>query len=74
MKTPKTTTEKLVAGLLAMGAVEGTKTTHYRRFELTGVGTLFVGKAGALRISRTGQVTKTAKCNDKYRAKVLAAS
>jgi hypothetical protein len=70
----RTIADQLVAGLIAKGWVEGKKTTHYRRFQHTGLAThVFVGTAGALRVSRTGKVTQTGVANPNFREAVLAA-
>ena len=71
MATP-TIAQRLAAGLLKYGAEEIKPTTHYRVFRVPGkTRTYYVGKAGALRTSRTGRVTYTANCSDQLRAVLL---
>jgi len=64
-----------------MGMVEDKRTTHYRVFipcADSRLGTqypqcrIYVGTRGALRFSRSGKVTETGMCGDKYRDMVLS--
>ena len=65
---------QLVDGLIALDWHEGKRTAHYRTFtHPTQAGTMFVGKAGALRYSRLGKVGSCSPVPDKYRQKVLGA-
>ena len=68
----QTIQDRLCDGLICLGMAEIKKTTKYRRF-VSGNTHYFVGKAGALRVSRTGNLADTVRCSDAYREKVLNA-
>lgn len=71
----KTVTSRLVAGLSALGWVEGVPTTHYQRFQHADVSYhVFVGRSGALRIGNNGKVTETRVATNKFRSAVLGAA
>jgi len=64
--------DTLVKGLQILGMKEiKHTTTKYRVFKKDGWGTYFVGKAGALRVSRTGNVTDSIPVLPTFRKQVL---
>lgn len=70
----QTLQDQLSLGLLRLGMVELKKTTKYRRFHCPKTGyDFFVGRAGALRVSRNCKATMTTVVGDRYRAQVLEA-
>ena len=70
----QTLQDQLSLGLLRLGMIELKKTAKYRRFHCPKMEwDFFVGRAGALRVSRSCKATMTTVVGDRYRAQVLEA-
>lgn len=68
----KSLQDTLIDGLKTLGMKEiKHTTTKYRAFKKDGWGTYFVGKAGALRVSRTGKVTDSVPVSPSFRKQIL---
>lgn len=68
----KSLQDTLIDGLKTLGAKEiKHSSTKYRAFQKEGWGTYFVGRAGALRVSRTGKMTDSTPVLPSFRKQVL---
>ncbi len=68
----KSLQDTLIDGLKTLGMKEIKHSTNkYRVFNKDGWGTYFVGKAGALRVSRNGNVTDSTPVLPTFRKQVL---